>query len=173
VSDSTVPLHVVVLADTHLHDDQLGRRDLPAEAWERLRHCDVILHAGDVLEAGLLRRLGELAPTYAVLGNNDTTLVDQLPETRVLDLAGVQVAMVHNSGPRQGRGPRLRRRFPTADLVVFGHSHVPWNQVGVDGQVLFNPGSPTTRRSQPTRTLGELLVAEGRIVDRTIVDLGT
>jgi putative phosphoesterase len=165
-------LHVVVLADTHLHDDQVGRRDLPAMAWERLGQCDVILHAGDVLEAGTLQRLGKLAPTYAVLGNNDTSLVGQLPKTRVLDLAGVQVAMVHDSGPRSGRAPRLRRLFPHADLVVFGHSHIPWNQEGLDGQVLFNPGSPTTRRSQPSRTLGELWLAQGRIVEATIVDLG-
>jgi uncharacterized protein len=170
---SGATLHVVVLADTHLRDHQLGRRDLPTEAWERLRHCDVILHAGDVLEEGVLQRLGELAPTFAVLGNNDTTLVGQLPKTRVLRLAGVEVAMVHDSGAKQGRAQRLRRRFPTADLVVFGHSHIPWNQVGVDGQVLFNPGSPTTRRSQPTRTLGELVLAGGRIVGHTIVDLGT
>jgi hypothetical protein len=169
---SGASLRVVVLADTHLRDRAGSGRDLSAEAWDRIRDADVVLHAGDVLEAGTLARLAEAAPTYAVLGNNDTTLVGDLPETRVLDLAGVRVAMIHDSGPRAGRAGRLRRRFPDADIVVFGHSHIPCDEVGVDGQILFNPGSPTTRRAQPTCTLGELVVAAGRVVERRIVDLG-
>jgi uncharacterized protein len=168
MSDS---VRVVVLADTHLHDRDLARRDLPEQAWERIRHCDVVLHAGDVLEAGTLRRLNQVAPTYAVLGNNDRTLVGHLPETRVLRIAGVCVAMVHDSGRRASRPARLRRRFPEADIVVFGHSHIPCDEVGVDGQILFNPGSATTRRSQPDRTLGELVLAQGRIVERHILAL--
>lgn len=167
------PLRVVVLADTHLHDRDLPRRDLPEQAWERIRQCDVVLHAGDVLEAGTLRRLNEVAPTHAVLGNNDRTLVGHLPETKMLRLAGVSVAMVHDSGRRAGRAARLSKRFPQADIVVFGHSHIPCDEVGVDGQVLFNPGSATTRRSQPDRTLGELVLAQGRIVERHILALRT
>jgi hypothetical protein len=168
MSDS---VRVVVLADTHLHDRDLPRCDLPEQAWERIRQCDVVLHAGDVLEVGTLRRLNQVAPTYAVLGNNDRTLVGHLPETRELRLAGVSVAMVHDSGRRAGRPARLRRRFPDADIVVFGHSHIPCDEVGVDGQVLFNPGSATTKRSQPDRTLGQLLLAQGRIVERHILPL--
>lgn len=164
-------VRVVVLADTHLHDRDLPRRDLPEQAWERIRQCDVVLHAGDVLEAGTLRRLNQVTPTYAVLGNNDLALVGHLPETRVLHLAGVNVAMVHDSGRRAGRPVRLRRRFPEADIVVFGHSHIPCDEVGIDGQVLFNPGSATTRRSQPHCTLGELLLAQRRIVERRILAL--
>jgi putative phosphoesterase len=153
------PLRVVVLADTHLRDSPShGKkgRDLPAEAWALIDGCDAILHAGDVLEGGTLARLGALAPTYAVLGNNDVALVGVLPHTRTLDLAGVQVAMIHDSGPHSGRPTRMRRRFRDAHIVVFGHSHAPCDEVGVDGQVLFNPGSPTTRRAQPVRTMGEL-----------------
>jgi uncharacterized protein len=164
-------VRVVVLADTHLHDGDLPGRDLPEQAWERIRQCDVVLHAGDVLEAGTLRRLEEVATTYAVLGNNDRTLVGRLPETRELRLAGVSVAMIHDSGRRAGRPARVRRRFPKADIVVFGHSHVPCDEVGVDGQILFNPGSATTRRSQPECTLGELVLARGRIVERRIIAL--
>jgi putative phosphoesterase len=166
-------VRVVVLADTHLHDADLPRRDLPEQAWERIRQCDVVLHAGDVLEAGTLRRLEEVTATYAVLGNNDRTLVGHLPETRELRLAGVSVAMIHDSGRRAGRPARVRRRFPEADMVVFGHSHVPCDEVGVDGQILFNPGSATTRRSQPECTLGELVLARGRIVERRIIALQT
>jgi putative phosphoesterase len=168
----SVPTRVVIVADTHLVDHDPRRRDLPAAAWARIRRADTILHAGDVLEAGTLDRLGGVAPTYAVLGNNDATLVDVLPETQLLDLAGVRVAMVHDSGPSAGRAVRMRRLFPDADVVVFGHSHIPCNEVGMDGQILFNPGSPTTRRSQPTCTMGELILSEGRILERRIIDLG-
>jgi putative phosphoesterase len=172
----TAPLRVIVLADTHLRAGRAhaGRpaRDLPLRAWELIEGADIVLHAGDVLESDLLERLGHVATTYAVLGNNDVTLVGCLPETRVLDLAGVRVAMIHDSGQRAGRAERLRRKFADAAIVVFGHSHIPCDATGIDGQVLFNPGSPTTRRSQPVRTLGELVLADGQIVERRIVDLG-
>lgn len=162
---------VAVLADTHLRDAPPWR-DLPAGAWRRIRRCDLVLHAGDVLDEGILRRLEDAAPTHAVLGNNDVDLVGRLPPTLELELAGVRVAMIHDSGDRSGRARRMGRRFPDADLVVFGHSHIPWDEVGERGQVLFNPGSPTTRRSQPTHTMGELELAEGRILARRLVDLG-
>ena len=162
---------VAVLADTHLRD-RPPWRDLPAEAWRHLRRCDLILHAGDVLDEGILRRLEDAAPIHAVLGNNDVELVGRLPLTLELELGGVKVAMIHDSGDRTGRARRMGRRFPEANLVVFGHSHIPWDEVGESGQVLFNPGSPTNRRSQPSHTMGELELAEGRIVRRRLVDLG-
>ncbi len=113
-----------------------------------------------------------LAPTHAVLGNNDHELRGTLGETLVLELGGVEVALVHDSGARTGRAARLRRRFPSADLVVFGHSHVPCDEVGVDGQLLFNPGSPTQRRSQPVATFGELELAGGSVRHRAIRPVG-
>jgi putative phosphoesterase len=160
-------MRVVVLADTHVRDT--GSTALPARAWEELTSADVILHAGDVGAAGLLEQLRRLAPVHAVLGNNDGALAGVLPETRTLDLDGVAVAMIHDSGPRAGREGRLRRRFPAADVVVFGHSHVPWNDTGIEGQLLFNPGSATQRRSQPHRTLGILDFADGAIGRHEIV----
>jgi uncharacterized protein len=163
-------VRVAVVADTHLSDR--GHRDLPALAWDRIRAADVVLHAGDVLEEGTLARLSAVVPTYAVLGNNDLSLVGRLPLTLAVDLAGVHVAMIHDGGAIAGRAGRMRRRFPEADLVVFGHSHLPCNEVGERGQVLFNPGSPTTRRAQPTCTMGELVLVNGRIVERRIIDLG-
>jgi putative phosphoesterase len=160
---------VVVVSDTHLH---AGGRPLPDAAIRVIEGCDVILHAGDILDAPTLEALEALAPTWAVLGNNDHTLVGHLPVTRLVDLGGVRIGLVHDSGARAGRGPRLRRMFPDAAVVVFGHSHVPCNEEGVDGQVLFNPGSPTQRRAQPTPTLGELVVGGGRVHSRRIIDLG-
>ena len=159
---------VVVLSDTHLRSG--GRRRLPDGAYAVLEGADVILHAGDIVTADLLHELSGFAPTHAVLGNNDLdpALAD-LPETRLEVIDGVRVAMVHDSGPRAGREARMRRRFPDAAVVVFGHSHIPWNQPGTDGQLLFNPGSPTERRAQPHHTLGLLDLRSGEVTSSEIV----
>jgi putative phosphoesterase len=154
-------MRVVVLADTHVRDR--GSTALTERALQELERADVILHAGDVVEAGLLDQLRTLAPVHAVLGNNDGALCGVLPERAELTLDGVRVGMVHDSGPRAGREARMRRQFPEADLVVFGHSHVPWNAAGLDGQWLFNPGSATQRRGQPNRTLGVLELEAGAL----------
>ncbi len=156
---------IAIISDTHL---PAGRRALPDTCLEQLARADLVLHAGDVLAAGVLDELSGFAPVHAVLGNNDAELVGVLPETRLLDVDGVRIGMVHDSGPTKGRAARLRRRFPEADVVVFGHSHIPWDQDGLDGQVLFNPGSPTERRGQPHCTLGTLDLDAGRVVSRRI-----
>jgi putative phosphoesterase len=160
-----------VLSDTHVR--QGGKRALPAGAVERLRTADVVLHAGDVVEGWLLDELAELAPVHAVLGNNDVEprLQASLPERRSLELAGVRIGMVHDSGARTGREARLRRWFPDADVVVFGHSHIPWCARG-HGQLLLNPGSPTDKRLQPTHTMATLDLADGKVRKAEIVDLG-
>jgi putative phosphoesterase len=159
-------MRVLVLSDTHLRDD-LAK--LPPEVWDELDRSDVVLHAGDVVTPHLLAALGERAPVHAVLGNNDLALVGELPDRIELELAGVRVGMVHDSGARGGRERRMRRWFPRADLVVFGHSHEPVDAEGEDGQRLFNPGSAVQRRRQPHRTIGVLELADGRIVEHRIV----
>ena len=180
---STGRCQVVVVADTHLQTgdgtsrsrSRVGNpvrgRGLPDEARRRLDRADAILHAGDLLDHGILDELSAMAPTWAVLGNNDRTLVGVLPETRLLELAGVTIGMIHDSGPSKARAARLRRRFPTASVVVFGHSHAPVDEMGVQGQRLFNPGSPTQRRAQPHHTLGELVLCDGAVIDHRIVTL--
>jgi uncharacterized protein len=160
-------VHAVVVADTHLRRDW-PRRVLPETAWQVLSDADVILHAGDITQPEHLDELRRLADVHAVLGNNDPELVGVLPETLKVELAGVRIGMIHDSGPTRGRGPRLHRLFPDADVVVFGHSHIPWNAPGEHGQLLFNPGSPTERRSQPHRTIGVLDLADGEVVDARI-----
>ena len=135
-----------------------------------LRAADLILHAGDVCTAPVLDELAGYAPVHAVLGNNDGADVAAwgAPETLDLDLAGLKVSMIHDSGPSAGRLGRLRRRFPGADLVVFGHSHIPLNEAA-GGLRIFNPGSPTDRRRQPHGTIGLLTVAGGRLTEARIV----
>ena len=159
-------VHVVVVSDTHIRRGSTRR--LPDRAYEHLEQADLILHAGDILVSDVLDELGGFAPVLAVLGNNDVELNGVLPETRLLDIGGVRLAMIHDSGASSGRAGRMKRRFPDADVVVFGHSHIPWDQEGLDGQLLFNPGSPTERRAQPNHTLGTLDFADGNVVGHAI-----
>jgi len=137
---------------------------------EHLRGADLILHAGDVCTAAVLDELSGYAPVYVVLGNNDGQEVADwgAPDTLEIDIAGLPVAMVHDSGQASGRVARMRRRFPTARLVVFGHSHIPLDQAG-DGFRIFNPGSPTDRRRQPHGTVGLLEFDDGGLVSARII----
>ncbi len=155
-----------MLADTHA--PRRWRRCPPAVA-RHLRGADLILHAGDVCTADVLDELSAYAPVRAVRGNNDGTDVAAwgAPETLELDLAGLAVAMVHDSGKAAGRCTRLRRLFPAAHLVVFGHSHIPLNQAA-EGIRIFNPGSPTDRRRQPHGTFGLLHIEDGCLIDAQI-----
>src|SRR5436309_7977869 len=139
-------VNVVVLADTHA---PRRWKSCPPRVAEHLRHTDVILHAGDVCTAAVLEELAGYAPVHAVLGNNDGPDVAAwgAPETLELTLDGLRIAMIHDSGQTDGRPARMRSRFPDADLVVFGHSHIPLDQTGA-GLRIFNPGSPTDRRRQ-------------------------
>jgi len=157
---------IVVLADTHIHRNSARR--LPPAVYRALERADLVLHAGDVVTGDLLEELAAFAPTLAVLGNNDGELAGRLPAERSFTVEGLTIAMVHDSGARQGRETRLRRRFPAADLVVFGHSHVPVDAPGLGGQWLFNPGSPTERRRQPHHTFGRLRIEAGRLLEHRI-----
>jgi len=160
-------VQVVVLADTHA---PRRWRVCPPRVAEHLRRADRILHAGDVCTAEVLAELAEYGPVTAVLGNNDGADVAAwgAPRTAELDLDGLSVAVVHDSGAAAGRLTRLRRRFPRADLVVFGHSHIPLDE-SAPGLRIFNPGSPTDRRRQPHGTLGLLQIEDGRLIQAAIV----
>ena len=162
-------MKVAVLSDTH--SPRFWKGCPPAVA-RHLAGADLILHTGDVCTAEVLDELATYAPVGAVLGNNDGPDVAAwgAPETLELELDGLAVAMVHNSGPADGRVPRMRRRFPGADVVVFGHSHIPMDR-SEDGLRIFNPGSPTDKRRQPYGTLGELTITDGELVQATIVEL--
>jgi uncharacterized protein len=160
-------VRIAVLSDTHA---PRRWRSCPPTVAERLKDVDVILHAGDVCTAEVLAELSEYAPVRAVCGNNDGPDVVEwgAPETLELDLDGLRVGMIHDAGPATGRLARMRRRFPAADLVVFGHSHIPLDES--DGELrIFNPGSPTDRRRQPRGTMGLLRVEDGRLVEADIV----
>jgi hypothetical protein len=155
-------MRIAVLADTHIPK---RAKTLPDSAWKILESAETILHAGDVLTREFLDQLSQMAPLYAVRGNNDTDLI---PETLEFNLAGTRFAMIHDSGDKKHRGARMRKRFPNADVVVFGHSHIPINEYEQD-LLLFNPGSPTDRRTQPQLTMGILEVSDGKIQKSDII----
>lgn len=155
------------MADTHIPK---RAKTLPPAAWRILKTAQVILHAGDVLTKEFLDQLAQLAPLYAVRGNNDIELTN-LPEILEFNLEDTNFAMIHDSGPKKQRGERMRKRFPRADVVVFGHSHIPINQYEQD-LLLFNPGSPTDRRTQPQLTMGLLQLNSGKIEKAEIIPIG-
>ena len=155
---------VVVLADTHIPRRAKG---LPEGLTPHLESADLILHGGDLLVEDVLYELEAYAPVRAVKGNVDGWGV-RLPETLEFEVGGVSVAMIHDSGPKKGRRSRMRRRFPDARVVVFGHSHIPWLE-DEDGLMLFNPGSPTDRRRQPDHTFGLLHVRDGEVRAEVLV----
>ena len=152
---------MAVISDTHM---PRGPRTLPERCVEILRSADAILHAGDFMRIEVLRDLQALGPpVHAVYGNVDDALLRaSLPERLVVPLGGVRVGMIHIAGARTGRLERLRRAFPDADAVVFGHSHMPEHDER-DGFQVFNPGSPTERRRAPTRTMGLATIEAGSI----------
>ncbi len=162
-------MRLAIVADTHL---PRGSRALPEACVERLRGADAILHAGDFTALAVLRELEALGPpVHAVHGNVDgPDLRALLPEARIVPAAGARIAMVHDAGPAAGRLARMRRRFPGAEAVVFGHSHIPLHERAGAFEI-FNPGSPTDRRRQPTHTMGMATVRDGRLAFE-LVDLG-
>jgi uncharacterized protein len=158
-----------VLSDTHA---PRRWKSCPPAVASWLRGADLILHAGDVCTAAVLDELAQYAPVTAVAGNNDGPdgTAWGAPQAAAVTVDGLRVAMVHDSGPASGRLARLRARFPAADLVVFGHSHIPLDAGAADGGFrIFNPGSPTDRRRQPHGTLGVLDIADCVVAAARIV----
>jgi uncharacterized protein len=171
ISDLTASVLLAVISDTHLPH---GARRLPDACVERLAAADAILHAGDFVTAEVLDEIAALGPPlHGVHGNVDEPAVAvRLPAARLVRSEGVRIAMIHDAGAAAGRLRRMRRRFPDADAVVFGHSHIPLHERDRDGAFqIFNPGSPTDRRRQPRHTMGLAHVA-GQGVDFELVDLG-
>jgi putative phosphoesterase len=158
---------VVVMSDTHL---PRRARDLPAELWAAVDAADAVVHAGDWVAEDLLDRLAARTPRLVgVYGNNDGPgLRARLPEVARAELGGVRFAVVHDSGPARRREERCAAAFPGADVLVFGHSHIPWDSVAPGGLRLLNPGSPTDRRRQPHHTYLTLRAEGGRLHDVTL-----
>jgi uncharacterized protein len=152
---------VIVLADTHTRGMS---RSPPMGIWPYVETADHILHAGDVCDPALLDELKMYAPVDVVAGNSDAWDVKEwgAVEKATVTLGDVEIGMVHDSGLRKGRRERMRKMFPSARVVVFGHSHMPANE-DEDGLLLFNPGSPTWPRKAPFPSMGILWIDGGEV----------
>src|SRR5919202_5469147 len=159
-----VPISMVLTSDTHVPQRS---RDLPHPLWAAIEAADVVVHAGDWVDVALLDELERRSRRLlAVHGNNDHgPLRERLPEVARAEIAGLRFAVVHETGDRKGREARCAARFPDADLLVFGHSHIPWDTTAPTGLRLLNPGSPTDRRRQPHGTFLTASAIDGRVTD--------
>ncbi|WP_280403221.1 metallophosphoesterase family protein [Nocardia brasiliensis] len=155
-------MRLLIISDTHV---PRRARDLPDLIWREVAAADVVVHAGDWTEVALLDRLeARCRRLIAVYGNNDgAQLQARLPLIARAELAGLRLAVVHETGPAKGREQRCARDFPNTDLLVFGHSHIPWDSVTATGCRLLNPGSPTDRRRQPQHTYLTARIHAGRL----------
>lgn len=159
---SVGPVELLLMSDTHVPS---RARSLPPEVLDLVPRVDVVVHAGDWVDVATLDLLEARARRLvAVYGNNDgPELRTRLPEVAYAELEGVRFAVVHETGPARGRERRCAERFPDVDVLVFGHSHIPWDSSAGERLRLLNPGSPTDRRRQPHRTYMTARVAEGRL----------
>jgi uncharacterized protein len=157
-------VQLLLIADTHVPKRARG---LPAVVWDAVDGADVVLHAGDWIVPDLLDELeGRAARLVACWGNNDgEELRRRLPERADVTLEGLRFTVVHETGAKAGRDARMAAKYPDTDVLVFGHSHIPWDTTTSTGLHLLNPGSPTDRRSQPFCTYMTATAAEATLTD--------
>jgi uncharacterized protein len=157
-------VRLLLLADTHV-----PRRasDLPAQVWDEVARADVVFHAGDWVACELLDTLASRAGRLvACWGNNDgPELRSRLPERAHVVLDGLRFTVVHETGAASGREMRMSRQYPDTDVLIFGHSHIPWDTTSSTGLRLLNPGSPTDRRRQPFCSYMTAVIANGELTD--------
>jgi putative phosphoesterase len=155
-------MELLLISDTHIPK---RARDLPAQVWDEVARADVVMHAGDWVDAVLLDTLQARAATLvACWGNNDgDELRTRLPERADATLGGIRFTVTHETGPSAGRDDRMSRLYPDTDVLVFGHSHIPWDTTTRTGLRLLNPGSPTDRRRQPFCTYMTTSVTSGTL----------
>lgn len=155
-------MRLLLLADTHV---PRRARDLPARVWKEVAQADVVFHAGDWVTPELLDNVtAKSARLVACWGNNDgPVLRSRLPERADVLLGGLHFTVVHETGAAAGREARMSRRYPDSDVLIFGHSHIPWDTTTSTGLRLLNPGSPTDRRRQPVGTYMTASVDGGQL----------
>ena len=162
-----MPTRLLIIADTHL---PLRAKALPEEVWAAVEEADVVVHAGDWVDVALLDELeARSARLVAVHGNNDHgVLRERLPLVAEAEVEGLRLGVVHETGAKQGREQRCDAAYPHLDVLVFGHSHIPWDTTTPGGLRLLNPGSPTDRRRQPHCTYLTAVVDDGGLGEVTL-----
>ena len=163
-------MRLLLIADTHVPK---RARDLPTRVWDEVADADVVLHAGDWVEPSLLDTLEARAKCLvACWGNNDgPELRRRLPERADATLGGLRFTVVHDTGSAAGRETRTAKDYPDTDVLVFGHSHIPWDTTAQTGLRLLNPGSPTDRRRQPFCTYMTATVDNAALSDVVLHNL--
>ncbi|MFC9729673.1 metallophosphoesterase family protein [Streptomyces roseolus] len=156
------PVRLLLVSDTHV---PLRARRLPDELLRETDRADAVIHAGDWVDVATLDLMeGRAQRLIGVFGNNDgADLRERLPEVARVELGGLRFGVVHETGPARGREARCAALYPDLDVLVFGHSHIPWDSEAPGGLRLLNPGSPTDRRRQPHRTFMTCAVADGAL----------
>ena len=157
-------MRLLLISDTHV---PRRARDLPAPVWDQVANADVVIHAGDWVDVALLDELERRsARLLACWGNNDgPELRARLPERADATVDGVRFTVVHETGAAADRERRMARRYPETDVLVFGHSHIPWDTTTGTGLRLLNPGSPTDRRRQPYCTYMTAMATGGTLAE--------
>ena len=157
-------MRLLLIADTHIPK---RARDLPPEVWAEVDRADVVIHAGDWVDLATLDRLEQRAQrVVGVAGNNDgPELRARLGEVARVVLDGVRIAAVHETGQSARRDERMALAYPDTDLLVFGHSHIPWDTTASTGLRLLNPGSPTDRRRQPAGSYMTATITHGELTE--------
>jgi hypothetical protein len=163
-------MRLVLISDTHL---PVRAKKLPKAVWEAIERADVVIHAGDWVTVGLLDELeSRAARMIGCWGNNDgPELRARLPEVARVTLDGLSIAVVHETGSAKGRELRCEAAYPGVDVLVFGHSHIPWDTTSPRGLRLLNPGSPTDRRRQPYCTYQTASIVAGRLEEVALHNL--
>ena len=160
---------LLIVSDTHV---PTRARRLPAEVLAAADDADLIIHAGDWVAVSVLDELEQHGEVLGVWGNNDgADLRERLPEVARREIEGLRFAVTHETGPKEGREKRMDAVFPDTDVLVFGHSHIPWDTVTPRGLRLLNPGSPTDRRRMPTATFLTATAHDGALHDVALVSL--
>ncbi|WP_270255227.1 metallophosphoesterase family protein [Kocuria marina] len=161
---------ILLLADTHLPK---RAKALPDQVWDEVHAADVVIHAGDWVDLATFEALEQRSrKLLAVWGNNDgPELRERMPEIEYWELEGLRFAMTHETGASSGRERRMDRAFPDTDVLVFGHSHIPWDTVAPSGMRLLNPGSPTDRRRQPHCTYMRAVADAGALTSVELIRL--
>jgi uncharacterized protein len=157
-------VRLLLIADTHVPK---RARDLPAQVWDEVARADVVVHAGDWIAPELVDELTARSDRLiGCWGNNDGPEVrSRLPERADVTLAGLRLTVVHETGATSGREARMARLYPDSDVLVFGHSHIPWDSTTATGLRLLNPGSPTDRRRQPFCTYLTARIDDAKVTD--------
>jgi putative phosphoesterase len=164
-----VSTRLLLLSDTHV---PVRARRLPETLLLAADASDLVIHAGDWVQASVLDQLEQHAAVLGVYGNNDgADLRGRLPEVARATVEGIRFAVVHETGPAQGREARMDATFPEVDVLVFGHSHIPWHTVSPAGLSLLNPGSPTDRRRMPACTFMTAVAADGELGAVSLVEV--